>query len=252
MADDAWHDSWWLPSGPALEVYLLGLVDYEDCYRLQRHLVDLVQNDRPDQACLIVVEHPPIITMGRAASWARVRADPADLARLGVAVRWIDRGGGPAVHMPGQLAVYPIVHLRHWQLSVPDYVRRLQRVIRNTLDEFFIRSETFPRHPGVWAGDAMIAQIGLGIRDWVTYHGLTLNVCPDLRAFDWVETQGPFNGRCTSMNRDRRRSHDMASVRESLVRHFESAFSLTRRHLYTTHPHVTRLARSPAYAGSLA
>ena len=252
MADDSCHDNWWMPTGPSLEVFLLGLVDYEDCYWLQRQLVDVVQNDHPDQACLIVVEHPPIITMGRSASWTQVQVDPAELARLDVPVRWIDRGGGPAVHVPGQLVAYPILHLEHRQLSIRDYISRLETVVLRTLDEFFIRGETFPRRPGVWTGDAMIAQIGLGVSGWVTYHGLALNVCPDLRAFGLVSTDAPFDGRVTSMSRDRRRSHDMAAVRESLVRHFEAVFGFTRRHLYTTHPRIARLPRSPVYAGSLA
>ena len=252
MADDSWHDNWWMPARPSLEVFLLGLVGYEDCYRLQRQLVDRVQNDRPDQACLIVVEHPPIITMGRSASWTQVQVEPTELARLDVPVRWIDRGGAAAVHVPGQLVAYPILNLKHWRLSIPEYIRRLQTVVVRTLDEFFVRGETFPHRPGVWAGDAMIAQIGLGVSAWVTYHGLALNVCPDLRAFGLVSNDGPFDGRVTSMSRDRRRSHDMAAVRESLVRHFEATFGLTRSHLYTTHPCITRLTRSPVYAGSLA
>ena len=252
MANDSWHDNWWRPTSPALEVFLLGLVDYEDAYAVQRQLVDQVHDGPPDRAFLIVVEHPPIITVGRSGSWTQVRADVAELARRGIRVRWIDRGGAAAVHVPGQLVAYPILNLRHWRLSIGDYVRRLQSVVVRTLDEFLIDGETFPRRPGVWAGDAMISQIGLGVSRWVTYHGLTLNVCPDLRAFDLVAADGPFDGRVTSMSRDRRRAHDVAAVRESLVRHFESVFGFTRGHLYTTHPRVSRLARHPAYAGSLA
>jgi len=250
MADPAWNDNWWMPESPSLEVFLLGLVDYEECDALQRRLVEQVQAGPPDQVYLIVVEHPPIITMGRSASWSQVRADPDELARVGMRVRWVDRGGGPTVHGPGQLVAYPILDLKHWQLRLSEYIARLETVLVRTLDDSFIRAETFPGLPGVWARDAAIAQIGLGVSDWVTYHGLSLNVCPDLRTFSLVDVPGPFDGRVTSMSRDRRRFHDMASVRESLVRHFESVFGLSRSHLYTTHPRVARLPRLPVYAGS--
>jgi lipoyl(octanoyl) transferase len=231
----------------ALQVYLLGRVEYEAALALQRLLVYQVTGDRTS-AALLLCEHPPLITVGRHGSRAHIQFEPEELQALRWPVRWVNRGGGCLLHLPGQLAVYPILPLDRLGLGLQGYLDRLQDVLIALLDDFSIRAETRPGRPGVWAGGRPIAAVGVAVRHWVTYYGAVLNVNPDLVPFRRVRCLGPGEEPMTSLERERRGPLRPALVRERLLEHFRDRFPFTRTALFSDHPALRRPAPSDAVA----
>jgi lipoyl(octanoyl) transferase len=231
----------------ALQVYLLGSVDFEAALALQRLLVYQVTGDR-SAAALVLCEHPPLITVGRHGSRAHILYEPDELATLRWPVRWVNRGGGCLLHLPGQLAIYPVLPLDRFNLGIQDYLDRLQEVIGALLADFGIPSAGRPGRPGVWAGCRPIAAVGVAVRHWVTYYGAVLNVNPDLVPFRRVRCLGPSEEPMTSLERERRGPLRPSLVRERLLEHFTARFPCGRTALFSDHPALRRSAASDALA----
>ena len=239
------------PVPPPLEIYLLGLVDFEDAQRLQRRLVyDLGEGGG---GAIVLCEHPPTISVGRSGSRAHIRADDDELRGLGIRTYWVNRGGGCVLHLPGQLAAYILLPLASLDLDLHGYLDGLHRAVVATLAEFDLAAETRRDLPGVFLGHARIASVGVAVSRWIAYHGLTLNVGPYLEPFGLLDEMGPGAARIsqTSMESRRQRPAPMGRVRETLIRQLEAAFGLQRHHVYTQHPLIRRKARAHAYAQSL-
>ncbi|MBX6313145.1 MAG: lipoyl(octanoyl) transferase LipB [Isosphaeraceae bacterium] len=239
------------PASPPLEVFLLGLVEFEDAQRLQRRLVyDLGEGGG---GALILCEHPPTITVGRSGSRAHIRADDVELRERAIRTYWVNRGGGCVLHLPGQLVAYVCLPLDRLKLDVKRYLDGLQRALLGTLAEFDLNGQTRPDLPGVFLGHARVASVGIAVDRWITYHGLTLNVGPYLGAFDLLTEPGhsgyPLTQ--TSMEARRQRPAPMARVRETLIRQLEAAFGLARHHIYTDHPLIRPRSPRHAYVQSL-
>src|SRR5436190_11184175 len=216
----------------ALQVYLLGTLDFESALRFQRRLQYDVSGDRT-QAALIVCEHAPLITVGRQGSRAHILCGPEEMRTRQWSVRWINRGGGCLLHAPGQLAIYPILPLDRLGLSIPAYLERLHDVVRTLLADFNVDSQTRTMRPGVWAGPRPVAGVGVAVRDWVSYFGAWINVNPDLEPFRWLRWGGTADEPMTSLVRERRGPVHMALVRERLVEHVQAAFGFTRLALFS-------------------
>jgi lipoyl(octanoyl) transferase len=232
---------------PALQAYLLGLVDFEAALTLQRRLVYQVSGDR-SAAALLVCEHPPLITVGRQGSRNHIFFEPAELVIRRWPVRWVNRGGGCLLHGPGQLALYPVMPLDRLGLGVQAYLDRLQQVLIDVLDDFSIRAESRRGQAGVWVGPRLIAGVGVAVRDWVTYFGAYLNVHPDLHPFRKVRAGG--GEPMTSLERERRGPLRPTLVRERLLEHFATRFGFARTALFHDHPSLGRKAPSDALAAS--
>jgi lipoyl(octanoyl) transferase len=223
-----------MDTDPALRVFLLGQVEFEAALALQRALVDQVADGQA--ACLVLCEHPPLITVGRHGSPGHLRCDLEDLRRRRWPLRWVNRGGGCLLHLPGQLAVYPVLPLDRLGLGLEAYLDRLQRVLAAVLDDFSVRAETRPGQAGLWIGGRLIAGVGVAVRDWVSYFGAVLNVNPDLLPFRLVRTGPDEVGPMTSLERERRGPLRPALVRERLVEHFTTVFGFERASLFFSHP----------------
>ena len=234
-------------TGSALRVYLLGSIEFEATLRLQHLLAYQVGGER-DSAALVLCEHPPIITVGREGSPADLRCDLEELRTRRWPVRWVNRGGGSLLHLPGQLAIYPIVPLDWHGLGLAAYLDQLHRVLVAVLDDFSVPARTRLGQPGVWAGDRLIAGIGVAVRDWVAYFGAFLNINPDLRPFRMVRTEPHEREPMTSLERERRGPLRPSMVRQRLLEHFTSAFPFERTALFSSHP---SLERRPTWAGHL-
>jgi lipoyl(octanoyl) transferase len=235
------------PAGSALRVYLLGLVEFEAALTLQRMLAFETAGAR-DSAALVLCEHPPLITVGRGGSPADIRCDFEELRARRWAMRWVNRGGGSLLHLPGQLAIYPILPLDLHRLNLTEYLERLQRIAVSVLDDFSVPAITRPGQPGVWAGGRLVAGVGVAVRDWVAYYGAYLNVNPDLLPFRMVRTGANEREPMTSLVRERRGPVRPALVRERLLEHFLAAFPFERTALFSHHP---CLGHRPARAGHL-
>ncbi|HWG47055.1 MAG TPA: lipoyl(octanoyl) transferase LipB [Gemmataceae bacterium] len=224
-----------LTTDSLLRVYLLGSVEFEAALTLQRALAFHTAGER-DSASLVLCEHPPLITVGRDGSPANIRCDFDELRARRWPVRWVNRGGGCLLHLPGQLAIYPIVALDTRGLGVTAYVERLQRLIVAMLDDFGVKGEMRPGQPGVWVGARLIASIGVAVRDWVAYFGAVLNINPDLFPFRMVRTAANETEPMTSLARERRGPLRPSLVRERLLEHFTTVFPFRRTALFTNHP----------------
>jgi lipoyl(octanoyl) transferase len=222
--------------GLPLHVYLLGQVDYEEGLRLQRLLVDEVRRRR-DHGALVVCEHPPFISVGRQGSHAHILLDDETIERRRMRVRWVNRGGGCFLHLPGQLSVSPILPLDRLGLGVQGFLDRLHQALVAVLDDFSVVAQARPGRAGVWANGRMIAGVGVAVRDWVSWHGAVLNVCPDLLPFRHVRT-GTGEEPMTSLARERHGAPRMAHVRQSVVEHVRERFGLANPSIFFGHPEI--------------
>lgn len=182
------------------ELVELGSVDYMSTFALQKRLVaDRLQGRIPDQ--FLIVEHPPVITMGRNAQPHNLLKSKDELARLGVALHQSDRGGDVTYHGPGQIVGYPILNLAEWKSDVRAYVSGLEQVIIDALAEFGIRAGREPGLRGVWVNGRKIAAIGIHISRWITSHGFALNHTTELSYFGYIVPCG-LNKPVTSIQQE--------------------------------------------------
>jgi lipoyl(octanoyl) transferase len=230
-----------------LQVYLLGSVEFEAALALQRRLVYHVAGNR-SAAALILCEHPPLITVGRQGSWAQILYEPEELQARRWTVRWVNRGGGSLLHLPGQLAIYPILALDQLGLAVPAYLDQLHDLIADVLGEFSIEASQNAGMADVWVGARPIAGIGVAVRHWVSYYGAFLNVNPDLHLLRHVRYGGADAEPMTSLERERRGPLRPSLVRERLIERFADRFRFTRTALFFDHPALGRRAPFGAVA----
>ena len=206
------------------ETRKLGLTPYAEALVLQEELVARRKRDEiPDQ--LLLLEHPHVITLGRAANRANVLADDATRARLGVELFETGRGGDVTYHGPGQLVGYPIVKLPPGHQDIRRYVRNIQEVLIRAARDFGVEAE--PRggdFVGVWVGAEKLAAIGVRISRWVTMHGFAFNVATDLNYFQLIIPCGIRGHGVTSLQKLLGRPVEMSAVVESVTRHFGEVF----------------------------
>ncbi len=243
------------PAAAPLEVYLLGLVDFDEIQQLQRRLVYDLGEREAGGGALILCEHPPTISVGRSGSRAHILLDDQELRSRGIVVRWVNRGGGCILHLPGQLVGYLAFPLASSGLDVQKYLEKLNRMLVEVLGEFDLDGSSHPERLGVFLGNARVASIGVAVNRWIAYHGFSLNVSTFLEPFEALGEPSPGSGRSmvrqTSMESRRQRPAPMAKVREAVIRRVESVFGLERHHLYTHHPLIRRKVVSHVYAPSL-
>lgn len=195
-------------------------------YALQRFLVAERDADRlPD--LLLLLEHPPVITLGRRGSRDDIYADEATLAAAGVTVFETNRGGLVAYHGPGQLVGYPIARLRAIAGDAPTYVWRLEETVIRTLAELGVAAGRDAGNRGVFAAGGKIAAVGVAVTHGVTMHGFALNVCPDLGHFELINPCGIGELGVTSVERTTGQSVDLSDARRALAFHFGAVFGRT-------------------------
>ena len=162
-----------------------GRIEYGRAFEWQQQLVARRKaGEIPDQ--LILLEHPHTITLGRNGSLQNLLASDEVLARTGIAFHPTDRGGDITYHGPGQIVGYPILDLREWKRDVVGYVRAVEQVLIDTLDDFGIQAGRIPKCTGVWVDGRKVAAIGVHISRWITSHGFALNVSTDMSYFQYI------------------------------------------------------------------
>ena len=233
---------------PNLEVYLLGLLDYEQALRLQRRLVYDVSGSDGQLAALMLCEHAPVISIGRLGSRSHIRCDDLELSARRLSLRWINRGGGCNLHGPGQLACYSIMPVPPSQTSLGEYVRGLEGCLLELLREFSIQATTRPDHTGIWTPAGQIALMGIAVTRWVSYHGFTLNVAGRLDQFRILQPGAYGAEKVTTIEAHQQRPVAMAKVRECLVRKFTDRFRIGHYQIYSHHPMLKPVERPHVYA----
>jgi lipoate-protein ligase B len=182
-----------------LHVSGLERVGYEEAYERQQKLVEKCLESEGRDNFLMLVEHPPVITVGRSGEVSDVLADNERLRERGVDVVETNRGGKATFHGPGQLVVYPIIDLRSRGRDLHRYLRDLEDWLVSLLAEYDIQAEGKSSHTGVWVDGDKIASIGIAVRRWISYHGVALNVINDMTFFNLIVPCGLPDIRMISM-----------------------------------------------------
>lgn len=204
-----------------------GCEEYARTLALQERLVQEVSQSPHDSAYLVLVEHdPPVITLGRSADAAHILASPDALLREGITTHKTARGGDVTYHGPGQLVAYPILRITQHTGGVREYLRLLEEAVIGTLAEFGIAGGRVEGLTGVWVGKAKVAAIGVAIRRWVSYHGLALNVCPNMAHFGLIVPCGITDKKVTSMSELLGRQVEVAQVKPVLAKHLANVLGL--------------------------
>ena len=171
----------------------LGLSDYNDTWKLQKKLQSKrILGEVNDH--LLLVEHPPVFTLGKNASKQHIMSNSGDLSIIQT-----DRGGNITFHGPGQLVGYPILDLNHYKRSITWYMRELEQLIIDVLGEYDIKANRKKGLTGTWVKDKKIAALGVRISKWVTMHGFSLNINPDLNFYKYIIPCGIKEYGVTSM-----------------------------------------------------
>lgn len=198
----------------------LGLIDYDTAYQIQKECVERVMGGGP--RTLLLCEHPAVITLGRMSREANI-LDREAIERAGIRVISIDRGGDVTLHAPGQLVVYPILNLAQGSRDLRLYMYKLEQVAIDLLKTFGIVANRISGKTGVFAGLNKIASLGIGVRKWVTFHGLAVNVNTDLALFDLIKPCG-LDVRMTSMARMKGGEVEIGEVKKKLLECFNYEF----------------------------
>jgi len=213
-------------------VWLVNLerVPYADALALQHRIVEARKRGALNDT-LLLLEHPPVFTLGRNASDSNILASRDYLQQLGVDVFRVERGGDVTYHGPGQLVGYPILDLHDFRLDVGWFVRSMEELLIRALGDFGIRGKRIEKLVGVWVDrsspvspEAKIVQIGARIEQWITYHGFALNVDPNMAHFDLIVPCGIADRAVTSMARLLNRPVDPRAVRERVAARFGEVF----------------------------
>lgn len=209
-----------------MEVIDLGLMPYDVAWdlqhKLQRGVIDGTEGEK-----IILVEHPDVITLGRHAKESNLLLSRDSLAKQGVGVFDIERGGDVTYHGPGQLVVYPIINLTEHRLGVKKYVDRLEEAVIHTIASYGLKGKRVEGATGVWLGkgnqdERKICAIGVKCSRFVTMHGLGLNVNTDLSRFGLINPCGFIDKGVTSIARELGHIVDMAEVKRILAEELRS------------------------------
>lgn len=231
----------------AVRLVNLDLVPYADALALQHELVTARKNGTGEDT-LLLLEHPPVFTLGRNARDEHILASREFLDRIGIEIHRVERGGDVTYHGPGQLVGYPILDLRKYRMDVAWYVRSLEEVLIQTLNSYGLdahragldaNGKRDPKLVGVWIDnpgadplerslfpEAKIAQIGARIEQWITYHGFAFNVDPLMEHFQFIVPCGIPDKPVTSLARALKTNISMDDVRARIARAFENVFDV--------------------------
>ena len=203
----------------------LGVIPYERALKLQQGLTQArAKGAIPD--VLLLLQHPPVFTIGRFRGEEDIIVPPATLTQKGAAVFYTNRGGGITYHGPGQLVGYPILNLKENGLDVREYIWKLEEVIIKLLLTLGIQGRRVAKYPGVWVGEEKVCSIGIHIGHYITMHGFALNVNTDLRYFEFINPCGIKGKVMTSVSKLLGHPVEVETVIECLLNCFSEVFGL--------------------------
>ena len=202
----------------------LPLTGYEEVHALQKRLVSDRASGRLDQDVVILVEHPPVYTLGKRGGRENLIVSEDFLKEKGIHVVQTERGGNITWHGPGQLVAYPIVHLEGARMGVADFVGFLEEVMVKTLASLGVSARGDAVNRGAWVGESKIGSVGVRVTQGVSFHGLALNVAPDLNYFSWINPCG-LTISMTTAEKELGHKVPMGTARTAMARHFAPLFS---------------------------
>jgi lipoate-protein ligase B len=201
-------------------------MDYREAWDLQCKLVASRKKGIIDTDIVLILEHPPVFTLGRRGGLSNLMVSEDFLEKAGVPVIHVERGGDITFHGPGQLVVYPIIELGEAKLRVVDYVTALEEVMIRAAADWGLKAERNPINRGVWVGNNKLGSIGIAIRRGVCFHGFSFNTNLSLEPFTWIRPCGLQSIGMTSMERELSQKVSIKEVREAVKRHVEAVFEV--------------------------
>lgn len=195
----------------------LGLIDFKKALEVQKRIFRDVKSGSLSSA-LILCRHYPVITLGRSADRKNILAPVSILKDLGLEVYEVDRGGDVTYHGPGQFVLYPVLNLTYFKKDLHKVLRNLETMVLGVLEEFGVIGTRIDGLTGVWVGDKKIASIGIAVKNWITYHGVAINIKKgDMNNFSLIRPCG-MDIMMTSLESFLGRKVDFSQVKQIVVR----------------------------------
>ena len=204
----------------------LPLTEYREAWKLQQAIVKAKVAGTLANDVILVLEHPPVYTLGRRGGIENLCVSKDRLIQEGIDVVSIERGGDITYHGPGQLVAYPLLNIRRACMGITDLVDALEAVMINTAAVFGIEAERNPLNRGVWIGQAKLGSIGIAVRKNITFHGMALNVNLDLTHFSWINPCGLKDVGMTSLKAAIGDTIDMQAARRALQKNMQTILGL--------------------------
>ena len=201
----------------------LGRIDYEECYRIQKDLVRKRRLGRIEDS-LILAEHNDVFTIGRTGDMANVIVEYDKLLSCGIKVLRVDRGGDVTYHGPGQIVAYPIVDLKASGRDLHRYLRDLEESAIRFLGDYSVCGERVENKTGVWVSGKKVASVGVGASNWVTFHGMSVNINCDLKFFGMINPCGMKDVEMTSLEEVKGRAVEISEVKTGILKHLKEIF----------------------------
>ncbi len=199
-----------------------GQVPYELAWEQQQSLVQQRIEHPELEDVLMLLEHPPVYTLGTGADEQYLKFNPKQSS---IPVHRTERGGEVTYHCPGQLVAYPILNLAYYQKDLHWYLRQLETVLIRTLQDYGLPAVQQAGLTGVWINGVKVGAIGIKAKRWITMHGFSLNVCPDLSGFDAIVPCG-LRDRAVGSLQQFCPDITVSQVRKDIVRHFAQVFAV--------------------------
>jgi len=209
----------------------LGVMPYAAALELQREVARRVISGEIAEDVLLLVEHPPVVTLGRASREDHLLASPELLRARGAELFEVERGGDVTFHGPGQLVGYPILDLKRHRQDLHWYLRQVEEALIRTLAGIGIVAGRQAGQTGVWTGGRKLASIGVHAREWVTWHGFALNVSTDLSWFELMVPCGIAGVSMTSIERETGESLPLEVVADRVLSSFSEVFDVTAQRI---------------------
>ncbi|MFH0791553.1 MAG: lipoyl(octanoyl) transferase LipB [Candidatus Omnitrophota bacterium] len=205
------------------KVFDLGLVDFQSAWMIQKEIFEDVKTGVVNSA-LVLCRHYPVITLGRQADKENILVSADSLKTRSIAVYEIERGGDVTYHGPGQITVYPVFNLRFYKKDIHLFLRQLERIVIDLLADFGIIALRYQGMTGVWIGEQKISSIGITIKNWITFHGMTINIKrDDLNNFSLIRPCG-MDIKMTSLEDILQKDVEIDNIKNKLIEFFKEAF----------------------------
>ncbi len=242
----------------------MGRVDFDVALALQNRLVYEASGRADGQMALVLCEHPATLAIGRRGSRSQIHLSDRDLASHQIAERWVNHGGGCLLHLPGQLAIYPIIPIGWHGWLLGEYLDRLHTALRGVLEELHFKPTDRPvqidparaaqharvadhswtRMRGLWGRTGQLTALAVAVKHDIAYYGAFVNVSPAVDLFRFVESDPASGVAMSSLVAERQQPVRMTTVREAVVRHVAQALECHRIHMHSGHPLLSQIAHT--------
>ena len=204
----------------------LPIIEYQKARDLQSYLVSARKDKIIDSDIILILEHPPVFTLGRRGGLENLCVSESFLEKSKIPLIHVKRGGDITFHGPGQIVVYPIINLEKAKLAVTDYVSNLEEVMIQTANDSGVHAHRSGLNRGIWVGKKKLGSIGIAVRRGISFHGMALNINLSLEPFSWINPCGLQNIKMTSIQQELSHPVSMSHVRQTVKQHFESIFGI--------------------------